>query len=122
MEKYDEQIDKRARDPKTPEQEDLYNKEKEKALNPKVLDAVCRMYQATCDMGKRYHEEHGHILYFTPVFFIRTFREVTRLLEERKINVVEIQNRYNKGLEKLKVTMKEVKHYASKLREKTPIM
>lgn len=122
MERYNEEIDKRPRDAKTPEQEDLYNKDKEKAINPKILNAVCLMYQAANVMAKRYHEEHAHILYFTPVFFIRTFRTFTRLLEERKLNVVEIQNRYNKGLEKLKVTMKEVKYYSSKLREKTPVM
>ena len=81
MEKYNEEIDRRPRNPKTPEQEDLYNKEKEQALNPKILDAVGRMYLATCDVAKRFHEEHKHILYFTPVFFLRTFRTFISLLE-----------------------------------------
>lgn len=90
MTKYNQDIDNRPRDLKIPEQEDAYNKEKEKALNPKVLNAVCLMYLATIEMAKKYHEEHGHVLYFTPVFFMRTFRIFTRLLEERKHNVVEI--------------------------------
>ena len=122
VERYNEEIEQRPRDPKTPEQEDLYAKEKEKALTPKVLDAVSRMYIATNDMAKRFHEEHQHILYFTPVFFMRTFRTFTQLLDERKTNVVEIQKRYTKGLEKIKTTMAEVKYYSTKLRKKTPVL
>ena len=90
VEKYNEEIDKRPRDPKVPEQEDDYNKDREKALNPKILKAVSLMYLAAIDMGKKYHEEHGHVAYFTPVFFLRTFRMFTKLLDERKNNVVEI--------------------------------
>ena len=100
----------------------FYNKEKEKALNPKILDAVGQMYLATCDVAKRFHEEHKHILYFTPVFFLRTFRTFISLLESRKNNVVEIQKRYDKGLEKIKTTMAEVQYYSTKLRKKAPIL
>ena len=59
-------------------------------MNPKILKAVCLMFMATQELSKKYIEEHSHILYFTPVFFIRTFRIFTRLLDERKHNVVEI--------------------------------
>jgi hypothetical protein len=48
------------------------------------------MYIATTEMAKRFHEEHQHVLYFTPVFFMRTFRTFTQLLDERKNNVVDI--------------------------------
>lgn len=120
IEKYNEEIDKRPRDPKTPEQEDLYNKEREKELNPKVLEAVSRIYLATQDFAKVFHEKHQHILYFTPVFFLRTFRTFTNLLQERKDNVVEVRKRYDKGLEKLKETMSEVQYYSDKLKKKTP--
>lgn len=122
VEKYNEEIEKRPRDPKVPEQEDTYNKDREKSLNPKILKAVSLMYLAAIDMGKKYHEEHGHIAYFTPVFFLRTFRMFTKLLDERKNNVVEIQARYDKGLDKIKETIDEVKRYSKKLREKAPIM
>ena len=88
--KYDEEIDKRPRDPKVSEQDDLYQKDKEKSLNPKILYAVSLMYHAVNEMSKRYNEEHGHVLYFTPVFFLRTFTIFKRLIEERKHNVVEI--------------------------------
>ena len=73
VEKYNEEIDKRVRDPKVPEQEDQYNKEREKELNPKVLEGVSRMYIAAILMAKEFVEEHKHTLYFTPVFFMRTF-------------------------------------------------
>lgn len=59
-------------------------------MNPKILKAVCLMYTATTEMAKKYNEEHGHVLYFTPVFFMRTFSIFKRLLKERKHNVVEI--------------------------------
>lgn len=90
VDKYNTEIDTRARDPKIAEQEETYQKEKEKAMNPKILKAVCLMFMATQELSKKYIEEHSHILYFTPVFFIRTFRIFTRLLDERKHNVVEI--------------------------------
>lgn len=90
VERYNEEIDKRPKDPKVPEQEDKYNKDREKERSPKVLKAVSLMYLAAGEMGKRYHEQHKHVLYFTPVFFLRTFRVFTRLLEERKHNVEEI--------------------------------
>lgn len=90
VESYNEEIDKRPKEPKTPDQEDQYNKEREKELNPKVLQAVSLMYLAAADMSKKFHEEHKHVIYFTPVFFIRTFRTFRRLLAERKSNVVEI--------------------------------
>ena len=122
LDKYNEEIDKRPRDPKVPEQEDQYLREREKALNPKVLRAVSLMYHAACEMSKRYHEEHRHVLYFTPAFFIRTFSTFTQLLDERKQNVVEIQKRYDKGLDKLRETMAEVKAYSTKLRNKTPVL
>ena len=122
VEKYNEEVDKRPKDPKVPEQEDRYNKDREKERSPKVLKAVSLMYLAACEMGKRYHEQHKHVLYFTPVFFIRTFRVFTRLLEERKHNVEEIQRRYDKGLEKIKETMAEVRDFSNKLRSKTPLL
>ena len=122
IKKYDAEIDLRPRDPKVPEKEHEYNKQREKDLNPKVLKAVSLMYLATIDLSKAYKEEFQHVLYMTPVFFMRTFRIFTRLLEERKKNVVEIQQRYDKGLDKIKETIAEVKAYNKKLREKTPKM
>ena len=70
--------------------------------------AVSLMYLASNELAKRYHEDHGHVLYFTPVFFLRTFTIFKRLIEERKYNVVQIQSRYSKGLKKLKRSMREV--------------
>lgn len=70
------------------------------------------MYLAVNDMAKKYNEEFKHILYFTPVFFMRTFRTFTSLLEERKKNVVQIQKRYNKGLKRIKKCMRNVKAYS----------
>ena len=122
VERYNEEIDKRPKDPKVPEQEDKYNKDREKERSPRVLEAVSLMYLAAGEVGKRYHEQHKHVLYFTPVFFLRTFRVFTRLLEERKHNVEEIQRRYDKGLEKIKETMAEVKAFSNKLRSKTPLL
>ena len=46
VERYNEEIDKRPKAPKVPEQEDKYNKEKEKERSPKVLKAVSLMYLA----------------------------------------------------------------------------
>ena len=91
-------------------------------MNPKILKAVCLMYMATNEIAKNYNEEQGHVLYFTPVFFMRTFSIFKRLLKERRHNVIEIQSRYKKGLKKLKRTMREVESYNKKLREKTPVM
>ena len=105
-----------------PDGEHEYNIEREKALNPKILKGVSLMYLAANDMAKKYVEEFKHVLYFTPVFFIRTFRTFTRLLDERKKNVVEIQKRYNKGLKRLKKCMKNVKVYSAELRSKTPVL
>lgn len=56
-------------------------------MNPKILKAVSLMYITTNEMAKRYQEEHGHVLYFTPVFFLRTFSIFKRLIGERKYNV-----------------------------------
>ena len=36
--------------------------------------------------------------------------------------MVEIQKRYDKGLEKIKTTMAEVQYYSTKLRKKAPIL
>ena len=80
------------------------------------------MYLAVNELSKRYNEEFKHILYFTPVFFIRTFRTFTYLLDERKNNVVEIQKRYDKGLIELKKCMREVKIYNTELKNKTPVL
>ena len=91
-------------------------------MNPKILKAVSLMYLATNEMSKKYVEEFKHHLYFTPVFFLRTFRTFTHLLDERKKNVVEIQKRYDKGLKRIKKCMKNVKVYAAELRSKTPIL
>ena len=74
----------RPRDPKVPEKEHEYNKKREKDLNPKVLRAVSLMYQQSIELSKIYHDEFRHVVYITPVFFMRTFRIFTRLLEERK--------------------------------------
>ena len=46
----------------------------------------------------------------------------TGLLQERKDNVVDVRKRYDKGLDKLKETMSEVKYYSDKLRKKTPTL
>ena len=56
VERYNEEIDKRPKDPKVPEQEDKYNKDREKERSPRVLEAVSLMYLAAGEMGKRYHE------------------------------------------------------------------
>ena len=90
VDKYNEEIENRPRDPKIPEQEHEYNTNREKELHPKVLKAVSLMYMTTLEMAKKFREGHGHTLYFTPVFFIRTFSTFTRMLGQRKQNVVEI--------------------------------
>ena len=48
------------------------------------------MYVETKRMAKRFKDDHLHTLYFTPVFFIRTFKTYRHLLKERKRNVQEI--------------------------------
>ena len=123
VERYNEEIEKRPKaDKKMPDGEHEYNQEREKALNPKILKAVSLMYLSVNEMSKKYVEEFKHILYFTPVFFINTFRTFTRLLDERKNNVVEVQKRYDKGLKRIKKCMREVKAYSAELRNKTPVL
>lgn len=80
------------------------------------------MYLKSLKMAKEYHEDTKHKLYFSPVSFIRTFKTFSRLLEERRKNVIEIQKRYDEGMSKIKETMDAVKWYLDRLRKKTPIL
>ena len=61
-----------------------YQLKKTKELNEKILQAVIQMYLETCKVAKRFKEDHHHTLYFTPVFFMRTFKTYRSLLKERK--------------------------------------
>ena len=80
------------------------------------------MYVQTKKMAKKFKDEHQHTLYFTPVFFIRTFKTYRNLLKERKKNVEEIQKRYDKGLNKIKKTQDAVNAYNDILAKKTPAL
>lgn len=59
-------------------------------LNKKILQAVIKIYLDTIQFAKIYQQDTEHVLTFTPVFFIRTFKTYQRLLEERQQNVVKI--------------------------------
>jgi dynein heavy chain len=104
------------------DQEEAYNAEQTATLNDKVLQAVAKMYVQTTRMAKKFKTEHLHTLYFTPVFFIRTFSTYRHLLRERKQNVEEIQKRYDKGLSKIKATQDAVTAYNDILAKKTPAL
>jgi hypothetical protein len=78
------------RDVDMADQEYEYMQNKENAVNLKVLKAVTLMYLKSLKLAKEYHEDTKHKLYFSPVSFIRTFKTFSRLLEERRKNVIEI--------------------------------
>ena len=117
-----ERIAKMPRDPNMADQEYEYLKQRETRLNEKALKAVIYMYLKSLKVAKQYMEETQHKLYFTPVAYIRTFKTFTRLLDERRKNVVDIQKRYDKGMAKIKETMDAVKYQADKLKKKTPVL
>jgi hypothetical protein len=52
------------------------------------MRAVSGIYLDTIQFAKQYQEETKHVLTFTPVFFLRTFKTYVRLLEERRKNVM----------------------------------
>jgi len=120
---YEKQLkeqEKLLQNPDRDEQIDAYNLQKDTIVNNKVLKSVAHMYLQTLKVAKRYQEEHQHTLYFTPVFYLRVFKTFTRLLEERKRNVKEIQKRYEEGLDKIRSTVEAIQDYHTELEKKTP--
>ena len=99
-----------------------YALKKTKELNEKILQAVTNMYIETCKVAKRFKEDHQHTLYFTPVFFMTTFKTYRSLLKERKQNVESIQKRYDKGLKEIKKTQDAVNYYNDLLTKKSPVL
>ena len=93
---------------------------KERATNEKILKAVSLMYLDSLTVAKQYQEDSLHTVYYTPVLFMRTFKTYSRLLSQRKKNVMEIRNRYEEGLSKLQETIKSVRYAHDKLKSKTP--
>lgn len=79
-----------------------YDVQNQFVMNQKLCSAVSSIYLDTINFAKQYMEETGHQINFTPVFFIRTFKMYSLLLDERKRNVTSIQHRYEDGLAKFK--------------------
>lgn len=100
----------KAQDGEQPEMT-AYDIQKDHVLNTKIMRAVSSIYLDTIQLAKQYQEETKHVLTFTPVFYLRTFKTYKRLLEERRKNVMSIQNRYEEGLKKIKLTQHAIEAY-----------
>lgn len=79
--------------------------------NTRILKSFIQVYLITLRFAKKYQEKNQHTLYFTPVFFLRSMTAYRRLLVERRRNVTDTQERYNKGLEKIKDTLVVIAEY-----------
>ena len=81
---------------------------KSRDANMNVLKAFVDTYQLVIKFSRKYEEKNKHILYFTPQFFLRSLQVYRKLLKVREHNVTETQNRFEKGLDKLKETLQKV--------------
>ena len=76
-----------------------------------MLRALVDVFLQTKKISKFYLKEQDHALYFTPVFYFRSFMTFSRLLSERKGNVADIQDRYANGLNKIKETIEQIQNF-----------
>ncbi|CDW77756.1 dynein heavy chain axonemal [Stylonychia lemnae] len=90
--------------------------------NSKVLHCCVQMYLNAKEMSKKFFQQSGQILYFTPSSFLGMFSNFRRLHTERKKNVMDIQKRYENGLERIRVTQIAIQEYHIELEQKIPVL
>jgi len=83
-------------------------KKKSSEHNTRILKAFIKIYLITIQFAKQYQEKHQQILYFTPVFFLRSFTAFRRLFADRQHNVSETENKYLEGLDKIRSKIDEI--------------
>lgn len=107
--------DKLFEDKERDQRLDDYNLQVAKEKNVKVLKAMVTIYLETLSFAKHYQEKHQHRIYFTPAYFLQNLNNYHRLMKDRQENVLNIKNRYIKGLERIKDTILAINKYYQEL-------
>jgi hypothetical protein len=79
-----------------------YTVSKEADSQDRVLRSIVKMYLQAQEIGKKFAEEQGQIVYLTPTIFLRIFNCFKKLLKERQEIVKDIAQRYETGLDKIR--------------------
>ena len=93
-----------------------------KVEHEKVQQAIIMVYLQSCQFAKVYQKKYEHTLFITPAHYIRSMDRFRQLVKDRRLTVMEIANRYKRGMERIKLTVASISDYYKELQETIPIL
>lgn len=87
-----------------------------------VLNVLQAMHSGVQSTAARYREELGRTMYATPTTFLEMLSAFLQLVQAKQVDLVTIQDRFEKGLGKLEETSKQVAAMQAQLQELQPVL
>ena len=89
---------------------------------PQVLDILQSMHLGVQETAARFREELGRAMYATPTTFLELLSAFFDLVQSKQVDLVTVQQRFEKGLGKLEETARQVAEMQAQLQELQPVL
>ena len=90
------------------------------ASQDQVLDVLQAMHRGVQNTAARYREVLGRAMHATPTTFLELLSAFFNLVSTKQVELVTVQERFEKGLSKLEETAKQVAEMQAQLQELQP--
>lgn len=91
-------------------------------FHSQVLEILQAMHLGVQNTAARYREELSRAMYATPTTFLEMLSAFFHLVRTKQVELVTVQQRFEKGLDKLEETAQQVAEMQAQLQELQPVL